>query len=233
LEKNFRAGVANDAWCDVAQPIENTGYDLGPKGPLAAAVMMFNSNAAVGLIVTVGGNKSAQSALQFASKPFVSLIGGVTSGFPGTIAGNFYGGVNLDTAARNDIRFNNLTGYHGLRPNEICLLSNPSGLIASIETTQWRQHSDRGRILSASNDVEIKQRFAEFQTDSVLRAMIVSADPFFQDHKDALIDEANKSNKHVCYPLQVYANNGGHHPPGHGRHTLHGPKLATAYFALG
>jgi hypothetical protein len=235
LERNFKRGVANDAWCDVATALDSRGYDLSPNGQLAAAVRTFSNNASVGLIVTVGGTISAESALQFASKPFVSLIGGTTSGFPGTIAANFYGGVTLDTATRNDIRFSNLIGSrHNFRPSEICLLSNPTGVIAPTETSQWSQHKDnRGRILKASNDAEIMQRFAEFRQDQTLRAMIVSADPFFQDHKDVLISEANNSSKHVCYPLQIYANNGGHHLPHGGRHTLHGPKLATAYFSLG
>ena len=35
-------------------------------------------------------------------------------------------------------------------------------------------------------------------------AVIISADPFFQDNKEALIQAANASNKIVCYPLRNY-----------------------------
>jgi hypothetical protein len=46
---------------------------------------------------------------------------------------------------------------------------------------------------------------------------------------------ANDAGKHVCYPLQIYANNdvAGRQKPLAGHHTLHGPRLATNYFKLG
>src|SRR4029077_10668689 len=89
-----------------------------------------------------------------------------------------------------------------------------------------------GRIINARNPQEIGTAFTDFANDNNLRAMIVSADPVFQDNKDFLVDKANGSNKYMCYPLQIYANTGGAHHP-HGHHTLHGPKLATAYYTLG
>jgi hypothetical protein len=61
-------------------------------------VTAFNGNGAIGLIVTVGGLVSAIAAKNHALKPFISLIGGtINPDFPGTITGNCWGGVTLET----------------------------------------------------------------------------------------------------------------------------------------
>ena len=230
LESNFRKGVDHDAWCDAATPLDSRGYD---DGPLHAALDQFNADSKVGLIVTVGGVASALAALRWAAKPFISLIGDTTPNFPGTIEKNFFGGVNLKTFRNNDDRFDRLIKPpHGLAPSEICLLSNPRSGYAKIEAGLWPS-PPRGPILSASSLAEITQAFTRFGQDSTLRAMIVSADGFFQDNKDFLIHEANGSGKRVSYPFHIYANTDGTHKPAGGRHTLHGPKLRTAYSTLG
>ncbi len=231
LEANFRRGVGNDAWCNAATPQENLGY--GIDNTLRTAVTNFNGNAAVGLIVTVGGLVSAVSALKYSTKPFLSLIGAKATQFSGAITGQFYGGVNLHTLNDNATRVNYLT-TKGFLPGEICLLSNPNSSMAPVETgaAQWPS-PPRGRVIQASTDQEILNAFASFQNDANLRAMIVSADPFFQDDKENLIGAANGSGKYVCYPLQIYANTGGAHQPNAGRHTKHGPSLATEYYNLG
>jgi hypothetical protein len=232
LEANFRRGVDNEPWWRAATPLDSIGYD---NGPLDLAVDQFNKDANVGLIVTVGGVASAIAAKRRATKPFISLIGDKLPDFPGTIDGNFYGGVSLNTFRNNDARVDHLSRPpHRLAPSEICLLSNPRSVYAAIETGLWLQSSPRrGDIITASTIPEITQAFAKFVQDGTLRAMIISADGFFQENKDFLIDKANASNKRVCYPFQIFANTDGAHKPTGGRHTLHGPKLATAYFTLG
>jgi hypothetical protein len=235
LETNFRKGVNNDGWCDASGPLDKLGYD---KKALAGAVSSLSSNPEVGLLVTVGGVAPAIAALRHSTKPFISLVGGTIAEFPGTIAGNFCGGVTLETFAHNNERFNHLTGvngkppHHHFTPSQICLLINPDTACATDEMGLWPS-PPRGRIFKARNENEIIQVFTEFQRDNTLAAMIVTADPIFQVHKNALIAAANASNKHVCYPLQIYANTGAQHTPTPHRHTLHGPKLATAYHALG
>jgi hypothetical protein len=235
LETKFREGVNNKAWCDAADPLDGRGYD---KKSLADAVTSFNNNPAVGLIVTVGGVAPAVAALRNSTKPFLSLVGGTIADFPGTIAGKFCGGLTLETFVHNNERFDHLTGSHGkpsrhhFTANQVCLLINPDTACADDEMGLWPS-PPRGKIFKARNDREITQAFTDFQQDNTLRAIVVSADPFLQDHKDILIAAANASNKHVCYPLHIYANTGKPHRPTPGRHTLHGPKLATAYHALG
>jgi hypothetical protein len=91
----------------------------------------------------------------------------------------------------------------------------------------------KGRIFQASSTAAITAAFNAFAHDSTLRAIIISSDGFFQENRDFLIKEANGSGKYTCYPFQIYANNSGTHRPAQGRHTLHGPRLATAYYTLG
>jgi hypothetical protein len=112
FETQFRAGVndqANhDPWLDTVVPLD----DLGPdEARLCDAVDTFNNNAAVGLIVTVGGAAPARIAWQTTKKPFISLFGGRTGQFPDHIPkGNFWGGVTLNTYRDNSGRLDHLTG---------------------------------------------------------------------------------------------------------------------------
>jgi hypothetical protein len=234
LETNFRRGVGNDAWCDAAAPQYNIGYD---PAALGRAVTTFNGSAAVGLIVTVGGLASAIAALSVSTKPFISLIGGTITGtFPGTISGHFYGGITLHTFADNNARFTYLNSTKRFNAAQICLLSNPNSSMATVETSlAYWPSPPRGRVLTARNDGEIASAFTDFRNDNALQAMIVSADPLFQDDKDNLIGYANNSGKYVCYPLQTYANtgSGATHQPNPHHHTKHGPLLATEYYNLG
>jgi hypothetical protein len=60
---------------------------------------------------------------------------------------------------------------------------------------------------------------------------VISADPFFQKEKNALVTAANATGKYFCYPLQDY---GAATPaPALGKATLHGPALADPYRLLG
>ena len=60
-------------------------------------------------------------------------------------------------------------------------------------------------------------------------AVIISADPFFQDNKEALIQAATASNKIVCYPLRNYLT--GKLAPT--RSMVYGPSLHKAIEKMG
>ena len=226
LEKAFRHGVNNDAWCDATLPLDRVGNQHALLNEVAS-VLDANSN--VGLIVTVGGVEAAYAALVTVAKPFISIFGGTTTNFPGTIAGNFYGGVNLQTFAGNAQRITYLNTAYGFAPNQICLLANPSSSeVFAQETAMWTG----GVIYQAANQLQIRSTLHTFATTAGQQAIIISADPFYQDHKEFLIYHANKTKKRVCYPLEVYKNVGGT-PPASDRHTRYGPKLTAAYQLLG
>jgi hypothetical protein len=226
LEKMFNLGTGRPALVKNVQ--QNQNY-IGVN--LRQAVMNCNQNNQVKVIVTVGGNVSALAAAKYSTKPFLSIFGNLTPEI--YTSGFLRGGINLDTAARNAERFNHLTQDLGIPANQVCLLSHRDSAMAAAEQDQWTQIFHAGRILVAHDVQTIKNAFQDFEDDGTLTTMIISADPFFQNVKQDIIVAANRSGKQVCYPLQAYSNLGGTARPAPGRHWLHGPKLARAYFELG
>jgi len=220
------------------QPRENLGYQPGPLAANATAL----SNANPAAIITFGGNIVASAMAQ--NNPnnfqFFSVIGNLTADLSG--ARYLSGGVNLDTVARNATRFNYLTNDLNIPASQIAFLSNPGSAMYLGEQAQWAALNPGGSFyqfnpLSLVAPITSVQEgfnsvFQSFARNAGASAMLVSADPAFQDNKDALIAAANNANKMVCYPLQTYNNNFGTLPAG-GRVTMYGPKLARACFLLG
>jgi hypothetical protein len=238
LEDNFKRGVrdGNSPKTSVyyappggPPPLEDLGY---VDKALNDAVDRLNKDGNVGVIVTVGGLAPATAAKNKAQKPFLSVFGGTTSKFDGIVKDPFWGGIDLDTPQGNSARLDALWKNHGIQRQKVCLLSNPVPVdIRSAEVAAWTG----GRIIDANDPSTFANAFSTFNGDANLLAMIVGGSPIFQDHKDELIAEANKYNKHVCYPFHIYANEGksASKKPKPGRDTLHGPKLGTAYYDLG
>jgi hypothetical protein len=232
LEVNFKNGVRDGyrpgPFPYYAQPQENLGYD---DQKLRNAIDVLNKDGQVGLIVTVGGAAAAIAAKKYVAnnKYFLSVFAAAPD-FDATVTGSFWGGIDLATAQYNSNRLDYLCNklLH-IKPQQVCLLSNPDNIAwRHAEEATWTG----GPIIDARDPGEFVKAFSDFNKDGNLQAMIVSGAPTFQDQKDKLIGEANNYNKHVCYPFQIYANQ-GKVPPKKGHHTLYGPKLATAYYNLG
>ncbi|MBV9627549.1 MAG: hypothetical protein JO230_05560 [Xanthobacteraceae bacterium] len=195
---------------------------------LADAVQDFDSDATVGLIVTFGGIVAWIAAMLNASKtPFISLIGGMPGNFPPPPSGTFVGCVNLQSFAQDQNRITHL-GTKGFAPAQICLLYNPNSSMAAAETTNW----GGAPPVSADNGVSDPTKFAADFSNIAEPAVVISADPYFQHHRNELIKAANASNKYITYPLQVYANNSGTQPT-RGKTTLQGPDLDASYKLVG
>jgi hypothetical protein len=221
---------------------DNRGYD--PKS-LDQAVHTLNNDIKVGLIVTVGGLVSAQAAgaKTGATIPFISLVGGTPGAFPSQGQGYFRGGISLETFAHNPHRVAHLKGL-GVPENKVCLLSNPNSHMAAAETAAWVA-SGRGPVITAGASAGLgtsnsattyRPAFAAIAAAN-MSAVVVSADPFFKETMDELIDAANNwiaggPGRRICYPLHDYANASGKCKPAPG-HTLHGPVLEDAYESLG
>jgi hypothetical protein len=218
FETKFRAGLNDAADYDVD---DNLGYD---DDKLKASVQKFDNQANYQMIVTVGGLKSAIAALNKVNNvPFISLVGGKTADFSGKIIGMFYGGISLETFGHNNDRFAHLKD-RGFQHDEICLLINPNSPFQKDEKKGWPGI----RVFEAKDSQEIKDKINNLDTTQI-KAMVVSADPFFQLNRGILVQTANnKSGLYVCYPFQDYEKAG---PTG--KHTLHGPNLAKAHYRLG
>jgi hypothetical protein len=221
---------------------DNRGYD--PKS-LNQAVHALNNDIKVGLIVTVGGLVSAQEAARKtgATLPFISLVGGTPGAFPSPGQGYFRGGVSLETFAHNPHRVAHLKTL-GVPESKVCLLSNPNSHMAAAETAAWVA-SGRGPVITAgasaglgtsNSTTTYRPAFAAIAAANIM-AVVVSADPFFKETMDELIDTANSwiagdQGRRIVYPLHDYANASGRCKPAPG-HTLHGPVLEDAYESLG
>lgn len=201
---------------------------------LAKKVRRFNKDADIGLIVTVGGLKAYDAAAQFIiAKPFVSLVGVA----PTNASAKCRGGVTLNSVQYNSNRVNYLTTKLGCSAIEIGLLQNPNSTMQAAEVDNWANSIGAGAITPAGNDTGVDENDSATYQDAFLsisggiKGLVVSSDPFFQDTKDELVDEANKWGKYVCYPSQAF---GRARPrPKAGLATLLGPDLVAAYQSLG
>ncbi len=221
---------------------DNCGYD--PKS-LHKGVHALNNDLHVGLIVTAGGLIVAREAAKptGATLPFISLIGGTPGAFPSVGQGYFRGGVSLETFAHNPHRVAHLKGL-GIPEEKVCLLSNPNSFMSPTEMAAWVA-AGRGPVIGAgaspgmgsTNSVATyPPAFAAIEA-AHMQAVVVSADPFFKDTMDDLIDAANRwlaggKGRRIVYPLHDYGNATGRCKPSAG-HTLHGPDLVEAYESLG
>jgi hypothetical protein len=213
---------------------DNLGYK--PR-KLHNKVQHFNQRA--DLIVTVGGGVSLEAALFCALRPFVSLVGGLPASCPTPPFKNFFAGaLSLESYEQNQHRmediFQHRAGLHG-DPDQVCLVFNPNSRTAVVELANW-PGADPVPI-GVDADGENDETAFGFGAVTV-HGVVVSADPFFYNHRDELIAAANafvalNALNYVSYPLQNYANTAGAHQPTPGSATLYGPSLEDEHERLG
>jgi hypothetical protein len=198
------------------------------RNKLQQKIETFNGDTSIGLIVTVGGLIAYEAAESFATKPFVSLVG-IEPATPGTLC---FGGVTLQSYMLNYARVAHLVA-RGLTTPQIALFYNPNSSMSGTEIANWNGATPPipgGVNTSGDNDP------AAFTNDfnslpAAIKAVVISADPFFQEEMDALVSAANNSGRYICYPLQDFGN--ASPPPTPGNATLYGPNLRSPFKFLG
>ncbi len=223
LRQAFRAGLGDPSvFLDVVQA---RSYR---REKLKEAFDQFNADSRIGMIITVGGLIAYRAAEVLARKPFICLVGLE----PATPGANCYGGVSLQSFAANPDRIRHL-GTKGFAPNQIGLLQNPNSAMAAEEAEAWggaRPITKGGVDGTGGNDPSVfPQNFAAMP--AAITAVVVSADPFFQESKNELVAAADGSGKYICYPVQDYG--GATPPPTHLKATLFGPALKDPFALLG
>jgi hypothetical protein len=224
LRTAFKRGLNNsNVFIDVEHALSYK------RAKLKRIIDQFNADTRIGLIVTVGGLVAYEAAAALATKPFISLVGAA----PASPAANCYGGVSLQSYKSNPERIRYL-GTKGFSPNQIGLFYNPNSAMSQAEIREWTGATPpvAGGV-DANGDNDPSTYPADFQKFAAsITAVIISADPFFQETKDELVGNAcNPSNKYICYPLQDFG--AASPPPTSGKHTLFGPALADPYKVLG
>jgi len=239
FQQGFVAGLNNPqialTWDDHDPNGKVYGYGT-KKNYKALSNAIASHDGLVGLIVTTGGNIAFRAAVDARLKttPFISLVGEVPARRPD----NFYGGVALQSWLANDARISFLLGLgKGYVASDIGLFCNRRSAMHGDETTLW--HGSEYYLTGGGGNNNASAFTNEFNNvDDSIKALIISADPFFQDNKVALINAANawvgaKPGRSVCYPLANYKNVPGTTPAPAGTSYWFGPDLAGAYQTLG
>jgi hypothetical protein len=239
FQQGFVAGLNNSqialTWDDHDPNGKVYGYGT-KKNYKALSNAIASHDGLVGLIVTTGGNIAFRAAVDARLKttPFISLVGEVPARRPD----NFYGGVALQSWLANDARISFLLGLgKGYVASDIGLFCNRRSAMHGDETTLW--HGSEYYLTGGGGNNNASAFTNEFNNvDDSIKALIISADPFFQDNKVALINAANawvgaKPGRSVCYPLANYKNVPGTTPVPAGTSYWFGPDLAGAYQTLG
>ena len=188
------------------------------------------------MIATVGGSIVDEALTKYAGE-FVSLLGTFPPKSPKCV-----GGIVLESIKSNKDRIEYLVSKLGREPTAIGLYRNPGSAMQATEASDWRTLK-AGPIVSfsgwdpAGKTNDAATFGADFQNiPKAVSTLIISADPFFQENKQALISAANswvrQGDRYVCYPLQDYRNVGGASPEA-GKTLLYGPRLRDAYRVLG
>jgi len=185
-------------------------------------------------VVAVGGSIVHSAISASSSVSFVSLVGAI----PVNVSSSCLGGVSLESWASNRDRVAILLAKLGTPTppiSSIVLYYNPASKMCGDEEADWDAFNPpvAGAVTRVPTTNNFQGDFTGISPN--VQGLVISADPFFQDHKSDLVNAANAwvstagTNRYVVYPLQIY----GEVAPIHGKTTLYGPDLYQAYFRLG
>src|SRR5580704_2351942 len=199
------------------------------------AIQQLNADTSVGLIVTFGGNFTWNVAMQYATKPFISLVGGLLPNSPQPPSGQFAGAVSLDSWDTDSARITDLVQVKPrVNESDIWLLYDPRASMTPTELDNWTG----GGAMPATNGISDPLKFSlDFANiPNTAQAVVISAAPYFLQQREDLIKAANGTSFYMCYPLVRYRNTGGTQPTP-GRATVLGPDLCegatNAYELMG
>jgi hypothetical protein len=143
---------------------------------------------------------------------FVSLVGNAPASNPT----GCLGGVSLDTWKSNSLR----RGFLTIAPRNVPLvnialyqdaISRTRDSVQQYEYDEWNGIAGLGPIYNSTRDFNADLNVAGgvIQRDANILALVISASPYFQLHKNELVTAANTwvnaaNTRYVVYPLQIY-----------------------------
>jgi hypothetical protein len=203
---------------------------------IKAAIQQLNADTTIGLIVTFGGNFTWNVASQYATKPFISLIGGLLPNNPTPPSGQFAGAVSLESWDTDAARITDLVQVKPkVNESDIWLLYDPRASMTPTELANWTGGGEMPATNGISDPTKFSLDFANIPNTA--KAVVISAAPYFLQQREDLIKAANATNFYICYPLVRYRNAGGTNQPTPDRATLFGPDLCegagSAYELMG
>jgi hypothetical protein len=207
--------------------------DSGKRKELYNAVSAFDADPGVDLIIATGGLVSAHAAVKRSThKPFLVLFG-TKPNFDLSSNPNYRGGVNLDMVAKDAERNAQLCSMSGIADaKKVCLIWSSRSKMGRQEKKAWV--NDNGWPLAQevkkNADSDIAAAFVKAKSSGA-KGIVVSGDPYFTSHMNALVTAANSSRLKICYPFGVYAN--AIPAPAAGSGIYLGPDLESAYGEIG
>src|SRR5262249_8124442 len=186
----------------------------------------------VRLIAATGGSRSAQAAKNATPTiPIVFVLGvdPVKLGLATTInkpSGNITGMTIMTT----ELATKRLSLLYDLDPGirNAAILVNPESPTADVEIDSQRIAAEStGRpffIPKARTHMEIDSAFAS-AVEQQVRALVISADPFFMTRRTQIVGLAANRKMLVIYPFREFVDDGGL--------MSYGPSLAKAYYRAG
>jgi hypothetical protein len=201
---------------------DNIGGDADSNTKLYDLVDSFNTVNDVKLVVAVGGLVAAHAAVKKANKPYLLLVGRVPSDFPlDNTVPRFCGGVNLNIVASNEQRGSELARIFSGAPfsvtaDTVALIYNPNSRMGRLEARKWKRNSGGNKRPVAPAGIDDDGDFDNNKLEKFFRrgfakavaggatAFVISADPFFNDQKEKLVNAANSAGRPICYPFVHY-----------------------------
>ncbi len=227
----FQEGLREQGFVEGANVAMNYRWAEGHFDELDALATELVSDR-VALIAATGGMRSAQAAKNATTTiPIVFVLGfdpvqlGLVASFnkPG-------GNVTGTTIITTELATKRLNLLYDLVPGikDVAILVNPESTSAEVEIQSVVKASkNTGRpfvVLKASSGAEIDAAFASAVAQQV-RALIVSADPFFMTRRAQLVGLAAADRMPVVYPFREFVDDGGL--------MSYGPSLTSAYRRAG
>ena len=238
MQNSFLAGLTDAGYPgtvfqagDIVQ--EDGNYD-DTEGATATALYTdmssADADASVNVIIAAGGLVTAHAANKNVKQtPFLVLVGQEPK-FDMN-APTYCGGVNLNMAEQNLMRHDLLVGHYNVNPKSVWLIWNSNSKMGKYEKRQWHRHGGWSDVsVNQNSEAAIANAFTTAKNGGA-KAVVISGDPYFTAHMDALVKAANGSQLLVCYPFSAYANAAT--PPAPKVSMIFGPDIEVAYRLVG
>jgi hypothetical protein len=238
MQNSFLAGLTDAGYphfvLNPGDVVEEDGKYDDTEGTTATALYTDMTNAdadiSVNVIIAAGGLVSAHAANKNVKlTPFLVLVGQEPKFDMNALT--YCGGVNLNMVDQNLVRHDLLVGHYNVDPKSVFLIWNSNSKMGKYEKRQWHRHGGWLDVpVNQNSEIAIGNAFTAAKNGGA-KAVVVSGDPYFTAHMDALVKAANASQLTVCYPFSAYAN--APTSPAPKVSMIFGPDIEVAYRLMG
>jgi hypothetical protein len=239
MKEAFKAGLTEAGWPAYAVDFEevNGQYDDG-DGEGSSKRDLYDAfdkadrdqGGTYEVIVAAGGLVSAHAAQKMIGhKPFLVLVGQLPK-FPLDTQSRFFGGVNFDMVGQNIARHDFLVGHYKISPDKVCLIWNKNSKMGKNEQKEWKRRGWPDEPVNVNSEADVIQAIGA-AAGKRYQGLVLSGDPYFTAHMNAVVSKVNSTNMVACYPFSAYAF--ATPAPSKPGSMIYGPDLEFAYRLIG